>query len=53
MEKLYPKLASQLAQLEAFNLALPPLARCQTSPLHLIIRSTAAVGPSTAGRTSK
>jgi len=35
------------------SLTEPPLARHQTSPPHLIILSQAAVGPSTAGRTSK
>ena len=41
---------------EAFGvdgLTFAPLARYQTSPPHLISRSHAAVGPSTAGRTSR
>lgn len=41
------------SQLATFSLAFAPLALCHTSPPHLISRSAAAVGPSTAGRTSR
>ena len=40
-------------ELLLFSRALAPLARCQTFPPHRIMRSAAAVGPSTAGRTSR